>query len=72
MVPFHLDPEYPNRIVLLGSKLRAEIQAELEQFLLEYRDVFAWSYEDMPGIDQAVMYHRLHVNPKHKLVIFQP
>ena len=31
-------------------------------------DVFAWSHEDMPGISQKVIQHRLNVNPEKKLV----
>ena len=27
------------------------------------QDVFAWSHEDMPGIDPSVIVHRLNVNP---------
>ena len=59
LVPFGLDPEHPERTVLLGSRLRPELRGEIEQFLREYRDVFAWSHEDMLGIDPAVISHQL-------------
>lgn len=62
LVPYHLDHEYPDRSVLLGSKLQLEIQAGLEQFLRKHKDVFAWSHDDMPGINPAVMYHQLCLN----------
>ena len=29
------------------------------------QDIFAWSHEDMPGIDPSVIVHRLHVNPDY-------
>ena len=32
-------------------------------FLKENQDIFAWSHEDMPGIDLSVMVHRLNVSP---------
>ena len=54
---------------MLGSNLRPDIRAELEQFLHEHRDVFAWSHEDMSGINPTVMCHQLCVNPKHKPVV---
>ena len=41
LVLYQLDPRYPEREVMLGSQLRVDIRAELEQFLREYRDVFA-------------------------------
>lgn len=30
LVPYQLDPEYPDRTVLLGSKLRPNLRKELE------------------------------------------
>ncbi|KAL5545680.1 hypothetical protein UlMin_005367 [Ulmus minor] len=35
-------------------------------FLREHRDVFAWSHEDMPGIDPNVIVHRLNIDPNFK------
>ena len=32
-------------------------------FLKSNQDVFAWTYEDMPGIDLSVIVHRLNVSP---------
>ena len=32
-------------------------------FLRMNQDVFAWSHEDVPGIDPSVIVHRLNVNP---------
>lgn len=66
LMPFHLDPEHPDRMVQLGSRLRSEFRAKLEGFLIEYRDVFAWSHKDMPGIHPTIICHQLHVNPRHK------
>ncbi|KAL5541776.1 hypothetical protein UlMin_009486 [Ulmus minor] len=37
-------------------------------FLREHRDVFAWSHEDMPGIDPNVIVHRLNIDPNFKPV----
>ncbi|KAL5562596.1 hypothetical protein UlMin_032343 [Ulmus minor] len=34
--------------------------------ILEHRDVFAWSHEDMPGIDPNVIVHRLNIDPNFK------
>jgi len=32
----------------------------------EYIDVFAWNYEDMPGLDPQVAMHRLNIRPDAK------
>ena len=29
----------------------------------EYIDVFAWNYQDMPGLDLQVAMHRLNIKP---------
>ena len=68
LILYQLDPEHPERIVLLDSKFNPDIRAELEHFLQDHKDVFAWSHEDMPGIDPAVMCHQSCVNPNHKPV----
>ena len=37
--------------------------------LREYRDVFAFGPEEMPGVTLTVMEHRLNADPQHILVI---
>ena len=32
---------------------------ELIDLLQDYSDVFAWSYQDMPGLDTNIVVHRL-------------
>ena len=34
----------------------------------KYIDVFAWNYEDIPGLDPQVVMHRLNINPDTKPV----
>ena len=34
----------------------------------EFRDVFAWSYEEMPGIDPSIVEHEIQTYPDAKLV----
>ena len=33
-----------------------------------YKDVFAWNYENMPGLDPQVVMHRLNIKPDIKPV----
>ena len=35
----------------------------LTAFLRDNQDVFAWSHEDMPGIDPSVIVQRLNMSP---------
>jgi ribonuclease HI len=52
----------------VGSSLPQEQKEALVEFLRRNADVFAWSHEDMPGIDPSVIVHRLNVDPSYKPV----
>ena len=60
--------------VTLGVLLELEqvwkekTKQDLVQFLRKCIDVFAWSHEDMLGIDLSVITHRLNVYPSSKPV----
>ena len=47
----------------MGTLASPLIRQALATFLRMNQDVFAWSHEDMPGIDPSVIVHRLNVNP---------
>jgi hypothetical protein len=48
--------------------LPPSIKESLAAFLRRNEDIFAWSHEDMPGIDPSVLVHRLNVDPSHRSV----
>jgi hypothetical protein len=56
------------KIVRIGSQLSQLVKEDLVAFLRRNSDVFAWSHEDMPGIDSSVIVHKLNVDPNHQLV----
>ena len=47
------------REVKIGENLEESINVRLIELLREYSDIFAWSYEDMPGLDTDIVVHRL-------------
>ncbi|KAM1267655.1 hypothetical protein COP2_000037 [Malus domestica] len=59
---------YPDRMVKIGTTLSPPIRLALISFLQENIEVFAWSYEDMPGISPDIICHRLSIDAKTKLV----
>lgn len=63
-----LDEDNPERCTRVGADLEEKIKKDLVQFLKKNIDVFAWSHEDMPGIDPSVITHRLNVCPSSKPV----
>ena len=58
-----LDESRPKRTTRMGTLASPLIRQDLASFLRMNQDVFAWSHEDMPGIDPSVIVHRLNVNP---------
>ena len=52
------DPNIIENIFIGAECSREEIQIYTELFK-EYRDVFAWSYEEMPGIDPSIVQHEI-------------
>ena len=57
-----LDESGPERTTRMGMLASQPIRQALAGFLKMNQDVFAWSHEDMPGIDPSVIVHRLNVN----------
>ncbi|KAM1220067.1 hypothetical protein ACFX2G_048061 [Malus domestica] len=56
--------DYPDRMVKIGTTLSPPIRLALISFLQENIEVFAWSYEDMPGISPDIICHRLSIDPR--------
>jgi len=41
--------------VKVGTCMSANIREELIALLHEYQDIFAWSYQDIPGLDPKIV-----------------
>lgn len=57
--------------VKIGATMQDDVKMKLVKLLQEYMDVFAWSYQDMIGLDTDIMVNCLpfeedytHVNQK--------
>ena len=59
MVP--LDADHPERTVQIGSSLSPLLKQELIKFLLQCKNVFSRSHEDMPSIDPDFLRHELNM-----------
>ena len=45
--------------VKIGENMDLSVKQRLIQMLHDYVEIFAWSYEDMPGLDTDIVVHRL-------------
>ena len=58
-----LDESRPERTTRMGMLASQPIHQALASFLKMNQDVFAWSHDDMLGIDPSVIVHRMNMNP---------
>ena len=47
----------------IGTLASWPVRQALTTFLRDNQDVFAWSHEDVPGIDPSIIVHKLNVSP---------
>ncbi|XP_038996103.1 uncharacterized protein LOC120120555 [Hibiscus syriacus] len=64
----NLGTEEDRKEVKIGTTLSTEARKNLIALLQEYEDVFAWSYQDMPGLDTDMVVHKLPIKPEFKPV----
>ena len=56
------------KVLKIGTSLSPEEKERLTNFLKQHEEVFAWTYEDMPGLDPKLVEHRLVLKPDVKPV----
>ena len=54
------------RITYVSSLLQDDIKRQIVEVLKEFRDCFAWSYEEMPGLKSTLVEHKLPIKPEFK------
>ncbi|XP_006579241.1 uncharacterized protein [Glycine max] len=57
-----------NKEVKVGTGMTTPVHEELVALLRDYQDVFAWSYQDMPGLSHDIVQHRLPLNSGYSSV----
>ncbi|KAI5338425.1 hypothetical protein L3X38_017696 [Prunus dulcis] len=63
-----LHDDIPDRQVRISTSLSQELCSDLVAFFRLNSEIFAWSYNDMPGISPDIISHRLSINPAVRLV----
>jgi len=54
--------------VKVGVNFPKDMKDELIALLKEFKEIFIWSYQDMPGLYTEIVVHRILVKPKCPLV----
>jgi len=60
----NLEDEGEEKNVIIGAGLTKEMKLQLYTLLKEFKDIFAWSYKDMSGLDPEIVQHRLPLKPE--------
>ena len=55
----NLGTEDARKEIKIGAALKEDVKRRLIEMLREYVEIFAWSYQDMPGLDTDIVVHRL-------------
>ena len=58
-------PDFPEHKIQIGARLNDTLRERMLSFLSQNHDCFAWSHEDMTGIDLEIVVHRLQVDPDY-------
>ena len=54
------------RPISISASLTEKKKSELMLLLKEFKDVFAWDYSEMPGLDPGLVAHTLNVDSEAK------
>ena len=54
-------------LIKIGLTLNEKEEKDLQELLMEFQEVFAWSYEDMPRIDLEIAQH--HIDTHNHMVL---
>ena len=68
VIDLSFDPSV-HKPVSISASLSVEERTHLVELLKEYQDVFAWQYDEMPGIDPKLVAHSLNVGLGTRLVV---
>ncbi|KAL0449956.1 UNVERIFIED_CONTAM: hypothetical protein Slati_1552000 [Sesamum latifolium] len=61
-------PGDPDKTMQIGSHLGEEAKKEITLYLQRNADIFAWTPQDLEGIDPQVITHHLNIDPNCKSV----
>ena len=52
------------KLIKIGVNVPKDMKSKLIALLKEFREIFAWSYQDMPRLDIKIVVHRIPIKPK--------
>ncbi|KAL0427460.1 UNVERIFIED_CONTAM: Pro-Pol polyprotein [Sesamum latifolium] len=68
LLTVELIPGDPGKVTKIGSKMKEDVRDQVVSCFQKNKDIFAWTPQDMEGIDACVITHHLNLGPTIKLV----
>ena len=66
--PINLGTNDEPKIIQVDNTLTTSEKDALVALLIEFKEVFTWSYENVPGIDTDIVQHCIPTNPTMKSI----
>ncbi|KAL0345312.1 UNVERIFIED_CONTAM: hypothetical protein Sradi_4362500 [Sesamum radiatum] len=63
LITIELIPGDPDKITKIGSKMKEDVREQVISCLQKNKDIFAWTPQDLEGIDPGVITHHLNLDP---------
>jgi hypothetical protein len=60
-IPMNIGTPKSPKIIKIGAQCSDEKKKKLMDLFQEFRDVFAWSYEDIHGFDPNIIHHAIPI-----------
>lgn len=67
-IDIQMDENNPEKMIKIGKFLNQDERDQLVSLLLEFKDIFAWTYSDVLGIDCKIFTHNSVLKPNMKPV----
>ncbi|XP_027359296.1 uncharacterized protein LOC113867964 [Abrus precatorius] len=64
----NLGDEKEPRLTFISKLVDEEVKDQLIKLLREFKDCFAWDYDQMPGLSRELVEHRLPIRPEKRYV----
>ncbi|XP_027343131.1 uncharacterized protein LOC113855699 [Abrus precatorius] len=64
----NLGDEKEPRLTFISKLVEEEVKDQLIKLLREFKDCFAWDYDQMPGLSRELIEHRLPIRPEKRPV----
>ncbi|KAL0405190.1 UNVERIFIED_CONTAM: hypothetical protein Slati_3832900 [Sesamum latifolium] len=63
LLTVELIPGDPGKVTKIGSKMKEDVRDQVVDYLRKNKDIFAWTLQDLEGIDPCVITHHLNLDP---------